>query len=627
MQKKILLMLLDLVSIFIMGFVAFFLVGEVIHYTPLLPLAAMSALYVITLSAFKFYRNRVVDSSLDVVKEASLAFGINTVAYIFVFGYFYGFMSTDVRWILVTASLSFLAVTGIRMAVRMSAEMRGRSQGANLPVAIIYGAGEMGSSMGRMASRGKFSYNVQGYIDDKKALQGEIVLGYPVLGTLDNLDFVLRTHRVDTLIIAISKISPAKIQKAATIAADNDVNLKIVPSLFEGKGRSDVSVRDLDYSDLLGRNLITIEKEPLFDMFQGKTVLVTGAGGSIGSEVCKQLMQYGLSRLVLLDIDETELHDLCLRLLDYEKEWSDNVVPVVCDIKNAGKIHRVFEEYRPDIVFHAAAYKHVPLMELYPEEAILTNICGSFNVFKSAADTGTDRVVVISTDKAVNPTNIMGATKRVVEMMAAEFDAYGKREDGNAAESGSPEAAGFGETGAVSPDDARHTEFCCVRFGNVIGSRGSMLPLFLEEIKAGRPITVTDRNIIRYFMAIPEAVSLVFRAATLARGGEVMVLDMGEPVKIYDFAQKLIDIFGDGRSQIKIIGLRPGEKLYEELLANKDNTIPTENEKIFKAVVNKNAAFNVSYMQEMVEKLPGMSREELVALLRRAVPEYKRRDD
>ncbi len=597
MRKKAFFVVLDFVSMIFMGFVSFFLIGETIHFTPIILLVIMSFGYVFTLSLFKFYRNRVVDSSLEVFREALLSVGINTAVYVLVVGYIRGFMSPEIRWILVYAILSFMSVLGTRMVVRMNAELKGRTN-RNLPLAIIYGAGDMGSSMVRMASKGKFSYHVEGFIDDNKGLQGEIVLGYPILGDLDRLDYVLKIHKVDTLIIAISKISSAKIQRAVSIARNNDVSVKIVPSLFETKGRSDVSIRDIDYADLLGRNLITIEKEPLFEMFQGKTVLVTGAGGSIGSEICKQLMSYGLRRLILLDIDETELHDVCLRLLNYEKEWSEEVVPVVCDIKNGAKIDEVFEEYKPDIVFHAAAYKHVPLMELYPEEAILTNICGSFNVFSSASKWKAGRVVVISTDKAVNPTNIMGATKRVVEMMAAAFDA----------ESG-------------------ETDFCCVRFGNVIGSRGSMLPLFLEEIKAGRPITVTDRNIIRYFMAIPEAVSLVFRAATLANGGEVMVLDMGEPVKIYDFAQKMIDIFGDGRSEIKIIGLRPGEKLYEELLANKDNTIPTENEKIFKAVVNKNTAFTTANLKKTVSEMPGMKRDDLVSLLQSAVPEFNRKSN
>ena len=326
-------------------------------------------------------------------------------------------------------------------------------------------------------------------------------------------------------------------------------------------------------------------------MFADKTILVTGAGGSIGSEICQQLMEFAPTRLIVLDIDETELHDLCLRLLHYQAEWNDRVIPVVCDIKNAAKIERIFNQYKPDIILHAAAYKHVPLMERFPEEAILNNICGSYNVFKSAKNNGVKKVIVISTDKAVNPTNIMGATKRVVEMIASAFN-------------------------------SSETEFCCVRFGNVIGSRGSMLPTFLEEIKGGYPITVTDKRIIRYFMAIKEAVGLVFRAATIAKGGEVMVLDMGEPVKIYDFAQKLITTFGDGRSNIVITGLRPGEKLYEELLANKDNTLPTENQKIFRAKVVNNSEYTEEYLANTITKLYEMTPQQMVEFLQKSVPEY-----
>lgn len=352
-----------------------------------------------------------------------------------------------------------------------------------------------------------------------------------------------------------------------------------------------VSVHDINLEELLGRPLITPEIEPLQNLFRNRIVMVTGAGGSIGSEICRQIMGFAPQKLIALDIDETELHDLGLRLLNYKAEWSEQVVPVVCDIKNVRKLETIFQKYKPEIVLHAAAYKHVPLMELYPEEAILNNVYGSYNVFKSAKNNGTQRVIVISTDKAVNPTNIMGASKRIVEMIASVLN-------------------------------SAQTEFCCVRFGNVIDSRGSMLQTFLEEIREGYPVTVTDKRIIRYFMAIKEAVGLVFRAATIAKGGEVMALDMGQPVNIYEFAKKLIVKYGDGRSEIVITGLRPGEKLYEELLADKENTIPTENEKIFRAKVVNNPDFTEEKLDSWMYSIQSESTEELVDKLKHIVPEY-----
>lgn len=591
MSKRVFLVLLDALAMAFSGIFAGWIVMGGTSGIPMLHFAAMVVLSILMLFLVRFYKIRVASSSVEVI-TLSLEGLIPMALLSFIAeGLFFGFNSIQARWVIVFYIISFCAVLGMRVLYRMLG-YNSHLADSKKPKAIVYGAGELGCTMARMCLKGKFDYRIVGFLDDDPGLRGGMVMGFPVLGSSDDVDAILRNNDADTLVIAITHISAAKIQTMVDASRKYGVGVKIVPNLFETKGRSSVSVRDINYEDLLGRSLITIEKEPVERMFHGKTVLVTGAGGSIGSEISRQLMGYNLKRLILLDIDETELHDLCLRLLDYRHEWSDDVIPVVCDIKNSEKIGRVVAQYKPDIILHAAAYKHVPLMELYPEEAILNNVYGSYNLFKAAKDSKVGKVIVISTDKAVNPTNIMGATKRVVEMMACAMT-----------------------------DSA--TEFCCVRFGNVIGSRGSMLPLFLEEIKEGKPITVTDKKIIRYFMAIPEAVSLVFRAATLAHGGEVMVLDMGEPVNIYDFAEKLIDVFGDGRSSIVVTGLRPGEKLYEELLADKDNTIPTENQKIFKAKVLHNPKYTSEYLEDMIHTLPKLSRDELVSRLHDAVPEFK----
>lgn len=547
------------------------------------------AVQVLGLAAARFYRVRIADSSLELVtRVASAIFVIWFVAFVHTLSR-YGGHSQRLRIVLLNPCFSSVAVLGFRFVYRFTATQNSRKLMSGKPAALVYGAGETGTTIVRMANKNKFEYSIVGFIDDNPTLRDEIVLGIPVLGSIDDLEEAIRRQNVSALIIAISAISSEKIQRAVEVAKKHELTIKVVPNLFE-RDRQQKSIRDIDYADLLGRPLITIERGPITRMIEGKTVLVTGAGGSIGSEICRQVMTFGPRRLLLLDSDESELHDLCLRLLEYKAEWTPEIYPILCDVRDREKVFRSFEEHRPDLVFHAAAIKHVPLSEVYPEEAVKTNICGSYNVLLGAKRSGVPKVVVISTDKAVNPTNVMGATKRVMEMTAS----------------------------ALSDD---RTQICAVRFGNVIGSRGSMFPLFLEQIKAGLPITVTSKEIIRYFMAIPEAVGLVFQAATLAQGGEVMVLDMGEPINIYEFAKKLIYVFGDGRSSIRIVGLRPGEKLYEELLANKDTTIPTGNKKIFKAKVA--SALSPGDLEPMVEGFLAASTEEKLRMLHSLVPEWR----
>lgn len=587
--KRCVLIVMDLLIMLLCGMVSSWLVTGTPDSINFVSLFLCTAITLLVLFCIGFYRIRLANSSLEVVGKAAIAMMVSSVVVLVVVGYLRGFMGTSFRWVIVFYTTSLVVILASRVIYRVMVSQNPYI--VDRPSAIVYGAGELGSTMARMSNKGKFDFNVIGFIDDDLGLAKELIVNRPVYGGLDSLEYSLRKTGADALIIAVTRLPSEKIQRAVEIATNMGCKVKIVPNLFEVKGRSDVTIRDIDYSDLLGRALDKVDVAPLHEMFNGKKILVTGAGGSIGSEISKQILCYNPSQLIVLDIDETELHDLSLRLLNYEREWSDKVIPVVCDIRNRKKLDAMIAKYAPDIVFHAAAYKHVPLMELFPEEAIINNIYGSYNLFNACVAHSVGKVVVISTDKAVNPTNVMGATKRVVELLASSFN-------------------------------SDSTEFCCVRFGNVIGSRGSMLPLFLEQIKAGKPITVTDKNIIRYFMAIPEAVSLVFRAATIANGGEVMVLDMGKPVRIYDFAQKLISIYGDEKSSIKITGLRPGEKLYEELLADKDNTIPTESERIFKAKVIKDERFTSDFVTDLVAKIPSMDSDSLVRLLHELVPEF-----
>jgi FlaA1/EpsC-like NDP-sugar epimerase len=585
-------MAVDAVLLILCSMVSMWIVYAAYDATVVLFTVIASLILLLSLSLTRFYLIRVSEGSLDLVNRAFTGFLLPSLVSILIPVFLEGYHSSWIPYFVVFWGSSFLCILGVRFAYRSFRTYYTKQTHNNNPRTVIYGAGELGNALVRQFQRGKLPYHISAFIDDNASLKGTYLLGIKVWGTIDDLAETLVHVRAKVLIIAITHIEQERMFKAVDAAKELGVDIKVIPSLFEmQQGAKELDLRNLDYGDLLGRPLISIEKQPIQKMVMNKRVLITGAGGSIGSEICKQLLTYGPSQLILLDIDETELHDLSLRLHNYQKEWSDLIVPVVCDIKNRRKVDRIMEQYRPQLVFHAAAYKHVPLQELYPEEAITTNILGSYAVLKSAKERAVEKVVVISTDKAVNPTNVMGATKRVVELMAGMLN-------------------------------SKETEMVCVRFGNVLGSRGSMLPLFMEQIKAGVPITVTHKDIIRYFMAIPEAVGLVFKAASMAKGGEVMVLDMGQPVRIYDFAQKLVKYYGDGRSQVIVTGLRPGEKLYEELLANKDTTIPTEDKLVFKAQVSNHELSELTFLNHYLTTFQNGSPQEMLKLLHELVPEF-----
>ncbi len=592
-RRTVILLCFDALWVIASGFFAAWVVFRTIPPMFFSVVALNTFALLLVLLAVKFYRIRVSESSLDLLNRGLAGFAMPFVVGIMIFARFDGFSSPWIPFLCVSDGFSFLFMMGLRYVYRNALNYHIRQTNNGNPRTIVYGAGELGNTLVRQYQKGRLPFHIVGFVDDNPELQGTVLLGLKVFGTVEALDKALKQTHSKVLIIAITEITQEKMLAAVDAAKENNCEVMVIPSLFEMQqgGVKELDLRSLDYADLLGRPLIKIDRDPIRAMVRDKRILVTGAGGSIGSEICKQLLSYDPKQLVLLDVDETELHDLSLRLHNFQKEWSNLVVPVVCDIKNRKKIDRLFEQYKPELVFHAAAYKHVPLQELYPEEAITTNIGGSYNVLQSARTHKVKKVVIISTDKAVNPTNVMGATKRVVELMASMLN-------------------------------SEETEMVAVRFGNVLGSRGSMLPLFMDQIKAGVPITVTHREIIRYFMAIPEAVGLVFKAASMAKGGEVMVLDMGQPVKIYDFAQKLVKYYGDGRSQVIVTGLRPGEKLYEELLANKDTTIPTDDTLVFKAKVDK-ATIAEAELSQLIDSLPEKSPEELVTILHGLVPEFE----
>ncbi len=396
-------------------------------------------------------------------------------------------------------------------------------------------------------------YKVVGLIDDDPLKQKTILAGAEVIGTRDNIESICEKNNVDEIIISIPSAEDEELQNIITVCNRTNCKVKIIPGLSQIlKNQSIINqIRDVSVDDLLARKPIVLDNDKISEDIKGKVVLVTGVG-SIGSELCRQIAKFSPARLVMLDIYENNAYDIQTELMRKYPELNTRVL--VASIRDKERLDKIFETHRPYIVFHAAAHKHVPLMEESPGEAIKNNIFGTYNMAKCADKYGVSKFVMISTDKAVNPTNIMGATKRFCEMIVQSMQTVSK------------------------------TEFVAVRFGNVLGSNGSVIPLFKQQIKEGGPVTVTHKNITRFFMTIPEAAQLVLQASTYASGGEIFVLDMGKPVRIYDLALNLIKLSGYTPNvdiKIEVTGLRKGEKLYEELLMDEENLAQTEHSKIF----------------------------------------------
>ena len=418
---------------------------------------------------------------------------------------------------------------------------------------LIYGAGEAGVLLVKESRiNPNFSYRIVGFLDDNPNKKGGKVYGLKVLGGLEDVEKVVEKNDVSKIIISMPSVEQSKISNILKeLNKLKDISVKILPNvdnLIE-EGNLSTQLRNIKLEDLLGREEIKINTKEVFDFIQDKIVFVTGGGGSIGSELINQIAKYNPKKIINIEINENASYLMELELkrkypyLDYKTE--------IASVRDFDKLDMLFNKYKPEILFHAAAHKHVPLMENNPEEAIKNNIFGTKNVAECCLKYKLESVVLISTDKAVNPTNIMGATKRVCEMI---FQKYSEKDS--------------------------NTKFMAVRFGNVLGSNGSVIPIFSKLIEEGKNLTLTHKDIIRYFMTIPEAAQLVIEAATIGKGGEILILDMGEPVKIYDLAKNMIKLSGSNVG-IDIVGLRPGEKLFEELLYDVNSSEKTSNNKIF----------------------------------------------
>lgn len=573
--------------------------NEMIHFIPIF------VIFLINMFIFGSYQGLVRYSGFGDIKK---------IGYVCVGTFIMAFMSKSIlvnyiplnlihKWFLSHTEVCFVAML-VFASMTMSRLIIRRIYNENISHkqvflnTIIYGAGDAGIITKNVIEQDtSCHYNILAFIDSSNNKIGKTINGIPVYDTKKvlNKEF-LSKNNVKVIILAIPSLSNEQRKDIINNMVDLGVNIKSVPHLNKWIDNSLKAnqIEDIKIEDLLGREPITLGKENITVGLHGKVIMVTGAAGSIGSEICRQVLHYKPQRLILLDQAESPLYDIQFELRNNEPYRSMNIPMdfIIGNVKDNIKMREVFSKYKPDIVYHAAAYKHVPLMEEFPYEAVFVNVLGTKNIADLAMEFNVEKFVMISTDKAVNPTNVMGATKRI-----AEIYTQSRKSD--------------------------NTTFVTTRFGNVLGSNGSVIPLFKKQLANGGPLTVTDRNIIRYFMTIPEACSLVLEAGVMGEKEDIFVFDMGEPVKIYDLAKKMIKLSGKDGIEIEITGLRPGEKLYEELLSTKENTIPTEHAKIMRAKVHRYTEEEVNEsINKLIELIQTSDDFKIVAQMKKIVPEF-----
>ena len=533
--------------------------------------------------ALKLYRSIWRFASYSELMRTIISSAVTAVFHIVAITAAFGRM--PISYYVFGAVIQFMLVLGIRFSYRFVLLLRNKSKSDISDRIMLIGAGAAGQMILRDINRSmEGSEKVVCIIDDNSNKWSRYIDGVPVVGGRESIMQKAAEYKVDKIYLAIPSVSAEQKRDILNICNETGCELKQLPGMYQFV-RGEVSVksmRDVSVEDLLGREPIRADLEEVYRFINGKTVLVTGGGGSIGSELCRQIAAHSPKRLIIFDIYENNAYSIQLELRN--KYPSLDLVTLIGSVRDSRKMFSMFEKYRPDIVYHAAAHKHVPLMEDSPCEAIKNNAIGTYKTAYAAMVNGCQRFVLISTDKAVNPTNIMGASKRLCEMIIQSFDA--KIKEGRAADIPKlfTHSCENGEVEKIECDfESIKTEFAAVRFGNVLGSNGSVIPLFRKQIENGGPVTVTHPDIIRYFMTIPEAVSLVMLAGTSARGGEIFVLDMGSPVKIDTLARNLIRLSGfkpDVDIKIEYTGLRPGEKLYEEKLMAEEGLRKTDNDLI-----------------------------------------------
>ena len=563
---------LNILVIVFLSFITFYWTFFIFHQKPILSLI-FGVIAIRIIASFLIYK----DYSLSWSKSTTRTFLIKSIVYLAAFVVYLPIYYGDVRFALLASEL-FLYLFCINFLMYSYNYFVNKCKVVKDKRIVIYGAGKAGTKLGEEYRNSQ--YNIKYFIDDSKTLQKRSIDGIQILSK-SKLKKIIQMQKYDLLVIAMPSASKSRIKFIYEELSPYFKMIKILPSLSEILQEKDYStqLKDISVEDLLARHPKDLDKEKIENFIKGKIVLITGAGGSIGSEISRQCKKFGARQLILLDHSEFNLYQIT------EELSSDNVVSVMQTVRNFGFIENTFKKYKPQIVIHAAAYKHVPLVEDNILEGISNNIIGTKNCIDLSIKYEVEKFVLISTDKAVRPTNVMGTTKRICELYAQNV---------------------------VS----NSTEIVAVRFGNVLGSSGSVIPKFKSQIESGGPITVTHPDITRYFMLIPEACELVLQAASIGKGGEIFILDMGEPIKIVDLAKKMIELSGRENIQIEYCGLRPGEKLYEELLIN-DSDKNTDYNSI---TVASSTLFDIELLNKKIEEL--LVSEDKIKVLKEIVPEF-----
>ena len=560
----------------------------------------VTAIYIACFYLFKLYESLWSYASID---EFMLAIGgcltssIATIVFIRTVGHGFAYGVS-----IIACAFSILFIVGFRMSFRIYSRFESiidcnANKNQRKRVMIIGAGAAAAMVIKEMKSSNQSKYTPVALIDDEAYKKGKNIMGVKVLGSRVDIPIIAEEKHIETILIAIPTIADEDKKQILEICKETNCKIEIIPGMYEIiNGKVSLSqIRQVDIEDLLGRKAVELDMEGIASYIQSKTILVTGGGGSIGSELCRQISRFYPKQLIILDIYENNAYDL-QNELKYKYPKLDLKV-LIGSVRDKKRLENIFDKYSPNIVFHAAAHKHVPLMEESPMEAIKNNVFGTYNVADCAHKFKVERFVMISTDKAVNPTNVMGATKRMCEMIIQSMDKVSK------------------------------TQFVAVRFGNVLGSNGSVIPLFKKQIAYGGPVTITNKYITRFFMTIPEAAQLVLQAGAFAEGGEIFVLDMGKPVKIYDLAWDLIKLSGfepNKDIKIEITGLRPGEKLYEELLMSEEGLTNTKHQKIF---IGKPTFNDIEMLRMKLDEIRVIiengNNEDLIYKIAEVVPTYK----
>lgn len=610
--RNLLLLLIDLLIIFSAYFITSFLMFDMTKFTSADNLELINNsiilslfIYQIVFVMFDLYKNITrYENGKDYMKYI-LACGISACLVI-VIKFLFKLQLVSIKEIIFTSIIIAVGTVTYRVIIRFILTF-GTDETSNVAKKnrknlLIIGAGDAARDIIKtLKTTMRNTYNIVGLIDDNEGKFHYLISGVKVLGDRYKIVEICKENKVDVIFFSIANISNQDKKEILQICQETGAKLRILPGTADIIKNKNVmqNLRDVEIEDILGREPIVLDNKNIGEIIKNKPILVTGGGGSIGSELCRQIVKYKPSKLIIFDIYENNLYNIEIELKANPDNNDVEIVPIVGSVRDKKKLENVFQKYSPYLVFHAAAHKHVPLMEGSPLEAIKNNVFGTYNTVNCANKYNVKKFILISTDKAVNPTNIMGASKRMCEMIVQ------------------------------AKNKVSNTDYAAVRFGNVLGSNGSVVPLFKKQIAEGGPVTVTHKEITRFFMTIPEAVGLVLQAMSYANGGEIFVLDMGEPVKIYDLAVSLIKLTGlepDVDIPIKVTGLRPGEKLYEELLMKEEGLTQTEHNKIFigkpSKITNEELENKLEILQELVEN-ENVEIDKIKQTMRKVVPTYK----